>query len=282
MSLGAANIDVTMWQHRPQINEVSELAREMGLTEPAHIQYLDAGLSNFNYKLTYQDGDYLLKCYRNGLKAKSLALQKKLADANISNAVIDYNLDKQVAIFKYIDGSHINTYDLLTNHKIDQLTQLLTQLHAFNENGEVMNLSDEVASYKTLTIYSDLEPKLQDKLAAIARFPNHHGFCHNDLLQSNIIETQQGVRLIDFEYSKVNDVFFDLASLCHSLELSQLQSAYMLDVYCELNGINMTRMSATNKLTNYLYVYRALCCFWYYEKGFYSQYSALNELLKAD
>lgn len=46
------------------------------------------------------------------------------------------------------------------------------------------------------------------------------GFCYNDLVKENIIVNELGMFLIDFEYVKSNDVYFDLVVLVVSFVLN--------------------------------------------------------------
>jgi|GEM_PF-686358 len=57
--------------------------------------------------------------------------------------------------------------------------------------------------------------------------------CHNDLVPENILETPQGLTLIDWEYSGMNDPAWDLASFALESGFDDATEAYFLASYAE-------------------------------------------------
>lgn len=55
--------------------------------------------------------------------------------------------------------------------------------------------------------------------------------CHNDLWESNLIDDGTLIRIIDWEYAGMGDVYFDLASLAIHNDLSDAQDAALLRAY---------------------------------------------------
>jgi len=55
--------------------------------------------------------------------------------------------------------------------------------------------------------------------------------CHNDLLPANLIDDGERVRLIDWEYAAMGEVWFDLGNLAENNELSEAAERVLLELY---------------------------------------------------
>jgi thiamine kinase-like enzyme len=66
-------------------------------------------------------------------------------------------------------------------------------------------------------------------LLAELRFePARECLCHNDLVAGNIIETSDGLKLIDWEYAGLGDPWFDIALVIEHHQLDDaLQTAFV-------------------------------------------------------
>jgi thiamine kinase-like enzyme len=55
--------------------------------------------------------------------------------------------------------------------------------------------------------------------------------CHNDLLNANFIDDGDRIRIVDWEYAGMGDPFFDLANFSVNHELTDDESAVLLEAY---------------------------------------------------
>ena len=55
--------------------------------------------------------------------------------------------------------------------------------------------------------------------------------CHNDLLNANFLDDGEHLRIVDWEYAGMGDVFFDLANFSINHELDSTASAVLLEEY---------------------------------------------------
>jgi len=55
--------------------------------------------------------------------------------------------------------------------------------------------------------------------------------CHNDLLNANLIDDGERIRIVDWEYAGMGDVFFDLANLSVNHELGEAENRTLLEAY---------------------------------------------------
>jgi thiamine kinase-like enzyme len=55
--------------------------------------------------------------------------------------------------------------------------------------------------------------------------------CHNDLLNGNFIDDGSSLRIVDWEYAGMGDVFFDLANFAVNQELDEVRRRALLEAY---------------------------------------------------
>jgi thiamine kinase-like enzyme len=65
--------------------------------------------------------------------------------------------------------------------------------------------------------------------AARGRAPER--LCHNDLIVANIIDDGKRLRIVDWEYAGMGDVFFDLACVAAHAGLDAEERAVLLEAY---------------------------------------------------
>lgn len=135
-------------------------------------------------------------------------------------AQYEHYIRKMVNIFHRLHRSNIvlhNEFNFITEYqKYEQL--VLENAGNFFENYTV--IKDTV-----IKLYHQLKENLQFKLVP----------CHNDTLCDNFIVDQKGkMYLIDWEYSGMNDLFWDLAAVM--LENNYSQASEELLLYCYFDG----------------------------------------------
>ncbi|MGB1293665.1 MAG: phosphotransferase [Pseudoalteromonas sp.] len=222
-----------------------------------HTERLHSGLSNDNFLVRTSNHGYLLKCYREHWPVVGLAAQKKFAALSVCSTPLWTDQAQQIAIFEYIEGT---TAQSELNH---QLISKLVQLHQHSVLTEPMDIKYELDYYQSTTLYEYYQGVIEHALARIYTFKKDLGFCHNDLVKENIIENDTGVYLIDFEYAKSNDVYFDLAALAVSFKLNQKQKIDLLNVYQKKRSHSVDFHPSVDKLICYEVVFLVLCICWY-------------------
>jgi thiamine kinase-like enzyme len=55
--------------------------------------------------------------------------------------------------------------------------------------------------------------------------------CHNDLIAANLIDDGRRLRIVDWEYAGMGDVFFDLACVAAHADLDREERAALLEAY---------------------------------------------------
>lgn len=86
---------------------------------------------------------------------------------------------------------------------------------------------------------------------------------HNDCLLANMIKSESGLMLIDWEYACGMDPAFDLAAVCASSKLSEAQRSQLLQGY----GVGKIDTDFLKRLRYYLYYYQLIEILWWRRRG---------------
>ena len=177
-------------------------------------------------------------------------IQKRVSLQKISPKTYEY--DKKFMISQYIEGVHkkvVSKKDLL------KIALTLKKLHktALRQN--------RVDLKKLLP--RDKYPLLQK----VKRFKSDLALTHNDLNPKNLIFTKDHLYLIDFEYAGVNDIYFDLASICVEFDLDSQKERYFLRQYFKDKIVNYDKLKLFKK------IYRLSLHYWFTKNMLKSQNS---------
>ncbi|AQQ00365.1 choline kinase [Pseudoalteromonas aliena] len=232
--------------------------------EPASVISSDRllnGLSNDNFLIRTKQKGYLLKCYKSHWPAIGLEAQRFLSEFNICPAPVWLDKKNSRAVFNYIEGNTSQSGITLS------FINKLAQVHNYNVSTAPIAIAKELHFYQSSDVYTQYKPQIEQALKAVAAMQFDEGFCHNDLVKDNIIVNASGMYLIDFEYAKTNDIYFDLASLAISFNLSEQNERALLADYenCTVRKNKFTQ--SIDKLNCYKLLYLVLCIGWYEQRA---------------
>lgn len=225
-----------------------------------------SGLSNDNYLVCCQDAGFLIKHYRDHWPDIGLDAQQHFANRGFCPAPVWLEKVNRIAIFNYIEG------DIAKRYHPDLIKQLVS-LHKHVVHTKSMDVAWELEYYKSNRLYQRYSKVITKALGVIKKLPSNLGFCHNDLVRENIIINQNQAYLIDFEYAKTNDIYFDLASLVVSFDMNVTEKQQLLDDYQQQLNQQQLKPQQTqkeplfynslDKLHCYQVVFLVLCICWY-------------------
>ncbi len=222
---------------------------------------LAEGLSNDNYLVQTKSKVFLVKHYRDHWPAIGLAAQAHFAKQSCCPAPLWLEQATNTAIFDYVAGN------IASGEFCSSLLPDLVNLHRYPVVTEPMDIAYEINYYRNTVHYQQHANLIQQSLAYIATAPKDMGFCHNDLVKENIIVNKSGMFLIDFEYAKSNDVYFDLAALVVSFGLNEQQQHLLLIQYQKLVSVHHKFTISVEKLTAFRILFLLLCICWYEQRG---------------
>lgn len=182
------------------------------------------GLSSENYKVSYINNDYFVKiCTDNYLhtdRKNELSIINKAEEITIAPHLYYFSTETGNMVSSWIHGNMPSLTDFSSTNFLHKLSVSLKSLHSL-ECKKFFNPFDHIR--KRITICKNLNIHLPESIDMLL---NHLttlefklnknpliGLCHNDLNASNIILSNDNLYFVDYEYSSMGDVFFDLATI---------------------------------------------------------------------
>jgi len=154
------------------------------------------------------------------------------ADAGVGAAVIDYLPERSLLVLEFIEGTTQTSEDMQRGDRLDWVAAACRSLHGARAFRDDFNMFDIQRRYLGLVQdrgfrlpdrYLEFEPQVRRIEAAMAVRDEGTVPCNNDLLAENFIDVGDGFRLIDYEYSGMNDACFELGNIWSESNLSLAQ-----------------------------------------------------------
>ena len=228
------------------------------------------GLNNSNYKLTINDDKYFyreptLNASRDFTKEYSIL--NLLEERGITPKLLYFNLGNGLLISEYLDNAVLTEETQETTAFLANLCNSLKSFHTLSCDfyfNPFEDIRDNLSFLHTnkFNISRKINP-LMKKLNSLEKTLLSNvdlGLCHNDLNPSNILYKDCTAYLVDFEFSAMGDVFYDLATF--SWLLPNEARVKFLEAY-----FGKYRYEDYNKLNDYLFVVKLWNALWSYRKS---------------
>ena len=209
----------------------------------ATITVLPGGITNRNFRVDV-DGEALVLRMA-GRDTQELGIDRlaeheasvRAAAAGIGPEVIRLVAAEGWLVTRFIAGRPIPVEEMKEPSVIGRVAAALRRVHAggpvratfdahglvdryrFLAEGRGTGVPDRFSAARALSV------RIQD-----ARGPQPHVLCHNDLLNGNFLD-DGGVRIIDWEYAGMGDLFFDLGNLSVNHGFSVAEDRLLLAAY---------------------------------------------------
>ncbi|WP_415776641.1 phosphotransferase [Erysipelothrix urinaevulpis] len=180
------------------------------------IQYLEQGLTNDNYLLTFPDKQHVIRLPKPGnidlfdYHLEALVLEQ-IKDLNLDVHTLYYNADSGIKISNYIpNAKHFSP------EYIVEATNLIKKLHQSKIHVQkTFDIQAHFNQYQHRNITPLFNTSFAHGFIDKAKTLSHenHVLCHNDCVEGNFLFTQTDSYLIDYEYAMENHPYFDLMSL---------------------------------------------------------------------
>ena len=211
------------------LDMVPALRSERTVTE------LAGGLTNTNYKVVTADGAYVMRV--SAKDAGLLAIDREneylnsvsAAEAGVGAEVVDYVPQHSLLVLEFIEGHTQSAEDLRCGDKLEMVAAACRQLHSaapFRDDFNMFRIQHrylglvQERGFRLPDRYLEFEPQVRRIEAAMAVRDEGTVPCNNDLLAENFIDTGGAFRLIDYEYSGMNDACFELGNVWSESNLS--------------------------------------------------------------
>ena len=220
--------------------------------EEPRVEVLGGGITNHNFKVDAAGGPYVLRIAGRDTDAlgidRSVEHEAALAAAavGVGPEVVAFVEPEGYLVTRFIEGSIVPLEDMREPAWIKRVAHALRAIHRGPSLPARFNSFRVVEDYRT-TAFShgaEVPPSYAWARQVARRVERARGAfaerpCHNDLLNANFIDDGRRLRIVDWEYAGMGDVFFDLAnfSINHGLDRDRREA--LLEAYFgELRAAN--------------------------------------------
>ena len=231
--LSRNNIDTS------RLNTVIANWQTLPITEqPNFVKTFNEGLNHQTHLISSGRKQYVLKLFS---EPNHLAIQSQKIAANhqLAPEILYVNQTNDFVLMEYINQQTIK--HPLDNIELIALGNALKDLHLLPKNSADHTLKKfNLLKYYDLYLarinsnYSQIKSTHNELLPIIGVFLNDDTdwqVCHNDLVKENCFITPNGIKILDWEYTQINNPWFDLVTLIYSLKLDQKQTTKFIQAY---------------------------------------------------
>ena len=145
----------------------------------------------------------------------------------LSNIGREYSIEDDAITMKYIKHQPFN--DKKINNEI--IVMVADALKSFWKN----DINDiEISGFVNFKDDFEDDPELFEKAIKILK-SGQQVLLHNDVVEGNLLITDNKIELIDFEYSGIGNKIFDIASFTTERSLSPEQRKFFISQFDDLN-----------------------------------------------
>lgn len=194
---------------------------------------------------------------------------KTIEPLKISEKVVYFDENTGIKISKFVHNAR-QYKTTPTNEQITYLAKTLKKLHSSN-----LKVPFGYQMFYRLSIYKKslfedeyIDTKIEKQIIKDVQkifAKDEMVLCHNDLVQNNLLFKFNGLTLIDWEYSGMNNFYFDLASFISENNLNDEQKEFFLSKYfgAKLNDLKRKKVNIFINFLDLLFYYWGL---YYYRK----------------
>ncbi|TXR53001.1 phosphotransferase [Reinekea thalattae] len=193
------------------------------------IHRISHSLTNSVYRLDSELKSWALRINNPYSAALGINRQK---ECDILMAIQNYSwspnivyIDNDLCLSKWIQGDRFN---LEKDQNLERLIQLVKELHTVPcsqiQQHAAMDIRQEIRHLQAPSFYANQDwRQLLEQQFERYRLPANPVLCHFDLHPDNIIETEQSLNLLDWEYAALGDPLIDLAFISQGFSLDEPQ-----------------------------------------------------------
>jgi thiamine kinase-like enzyme len=210
------------------------------------VEPLGGGITNHNFKVTVDGESFVLRI--GGRDTDLLGIDRSVehgasvaaAEAGVGPEVVDFLEPEGYLVTRFVEGHPVPLEEMARPENILRVATTLRRIH---EGGPIPGRFD---SFRVVEAYrataEEHGVRIPDAFSAAkehadkiesARGSQPRRPCHNDLLNANFIDDGTNLRIVDWEYAGMGDVFFDLANFSINHELGEAENEALLTAYFE-------------------------------------------------
>ena len=219
------------------------------------ISCLTGGITNLNYKVSSGEGTFVIRI--TGSDTELLGINREAEHVanleagklGIAPEVLFFIQPEGYLVTRYVLGVPVPPPEM---RKIDNLRRVAEKLHLFHRNGPPLPVQfNPFRRIERLTAvardhqcrfpgnFAWIMERVHEAESALLKDPYIPNPCHDDLLNLNFLDEQGELRILDWEYAGMGDIFFDLANFSHHHDLDDHQIEMLLEFY--FGGVSAPR-----------------------------------------
>jgi thiamine kinase-like enzyme len=212
--------------------------------EEARIEVLGGGITNHNFRVDVADGSFVLRV--SGVDTSLLGIDRAVeyeaslaaAAVGIGPEVVSFVEPEGYLVTRFIEGHIVPLEEMRDPEVIRRIARALRAVHRGPSLPARFNSFRVVEDYRTVAFAHgatvpanyvwarQVARRVERARGVFAERP-----CHNDLLNANFIDDGDRVRIVDWEYAGMGDVFFDLANFSVNNRLDADDRRLLLEAY---------------------------------------------------
>ena len=217
---------------------------------------INDGITNINFEVIVDSKSFFLSIPSSDPKLLNIDYRNKYynnsicGELNISPRVTNFIEKENLLVTEFIKSKHSSSEMFQSSKQIEKLVSNIKILHNAKPFLKTFNMFNQIKSYqnilkheisKELLKYLDNIKILEMKLS----IPNDMLVpCHNDLVPENIINKDNKIFIIDFDYSGNNDPCFELGNLSVEMDYNDEQINQLVKYYYgEIHEKNISRVN---------------------------------------
>ena len=217
---------------------VEEMVERVWPGREATIEVLGGGITNRNFKIALDDGAYVLRI--GGKDTELLGIDRRVeheaslaaAAVGVGPEVIAFIEPEGYLVTRFIGGAVVGPEVFREPEALRRIAQSLARCTRARRSRRASTRSassrptPRLPRRTAIAIRRRYE-RARETAALVerARGPVPERPCHNDLLTANFIDDGSRIRIVDWEYAGMGDVFFDLANFAVNNGLSTDETA---------------------------------------------------------
>jgi thiamine kinase-like enzyme len=220
------------------------LARLPALAGPREVTELAGGLTNHNWRVRTATHYVVVRISPPGTELLAIDREHEwhnsiaAADAGVGAPVVDYLPGAGVLVVQFLPGRTYTAADVGAN--LPRLALALRRLHAGPAFASRFDMFDVQRGYRRIVSergyavpagYDALAPAAAAVEAALDTRPEPLVPCHNDLLPANVLDDGGDLRIVDYEYSGMNEASFELGNLAGESQLDRDHLVALVEAY---------------------------------------------------
>jgi thiamine kinase-like enzyme len=224
---------------------VHEVVERLWPGRTASLDVLGGGITNHNVKVSLGDGEaYVVRIA--GRDTGLLGIDRRVEyEASLAAAAVGVGPEvvtlvepEGFLVTRFIEGSVVPLERMRDPEMVRRVAGALRAVHAAPPLRARFDSFRIVEEYRSTAFARGGEVPPQyvwarqtARQVAAARGPVPERPCHNDLLNANFIDDGARIRIVDWEYAGMGDVFFDLANFSINHELDAEGRVALLRAY---------------------------------------------------